>query len=118
VLIGGLSASYYHEELVRLPFVDFVMRGDSTEEPVRQLIFELYYPAGAEFFGRIAPYTVSTCSSGSENGCDRSSRRSAVSRSRQPRLRTTVVRLPAVLPFARGSPSRVPARPLAADPLV
>lgn len=38
VLMGGLSASYYHEELVRYPFVDFVMRGDSTEEPVRQLL--------------------------------------------------------------------------------
>ena len=37
-LVGGLSASYYHEELVRYPFVDFVVRGDSTEEPVRQLL--------------------------------------------------------------------------------
>jgi B12-binding domain/radical SAM domain protein len=38
VLIGGLSASYYHEELIRYPFVDFVLRGDSTEEPTRQLL--------------------------------------------------------------------------------
>ena len=38
ILVGGLSASYYHEELVRYPFVDFVLRGDSTEEPVRQLL--------------------------------------------------------------------------------
>ena len=38
VLVGGLSASYYHEELVRHPAVDFVIRGDSTEEPVRQLL--------------------------------------------------------------------------------
>jgi B12-binding domain/radical SAM domain protein len=38
VLIGGLSASYYHEELVRYADVDFVIRGDSTEEPVRQLL--------------------------------------------------------------------------------
>jgi B12-binding domain/radical SAM domain protein len=38
VLFGGLSASYYHEELVDYPFVDFVIRGDSTEEPVRQLL--------------------------------------------------------------------------------
>jgi B12-binding domain/radical SAM domain protein len=38
ILMGGLSASYYHEELVRYPFVDFVIRGDSTEEPVRQLL--------------------------------------------------------------------------------
>ncbi len=38
VLLGGLSSSYYHEELVRLPYVDFVLRGDSTEEPARQLL--------------------------------------------------------------------------------
>ena len=38
VLIGGLSASYYHEELIRYPFVDFVLRGDSVEEPARQLL--------------------------------------------------------------------------------
>jgi B12-binding domain/radical SAM domain protein len=37
-LVGGLSASYYHEELIRYPFVDFVLRGDSTEEPARQLL--------------------------------------------------------------------------------
>jgi len=37
-LVGGLSASYYHDELVRSPFVDFVLRGDSTEEPARQLL--------------------------------------------------------------------------------
>jgi B12-binding domain/radical SAM domain protein len=38
VLVGGLSASYYHEELVRHADIDFVIRGDSTEEPVRQLL--------------------------------------------------------------------------------
>ncbi len=38
VLMGGLSATYYHEELVRYPSVDFVLRGDSTEEPCRQLL--------------------------------------------------------------------------------
>lgn len=38
VLMGGLSASYYHEELIQYPFVDFVIRGDSTEEPIRQLM--------------------------------------------------------------------------------
>lgn len=38
VLFGGLSASYYHDELIRYPFVDYVIRGDSTEEPVRQLL--------------------------------------------------------------------------------
>jgi B12-binding domain/radical SAM domain protein len=38
VLVGGLSASYYHDELIRNPAVDFVLRGDSTEEPARQLL--------------------------------------------------------------------------------
>jgi B12-binding domain/radical SAM domain protein len=38
VVMGGLSASYYHEELIGYPFVDFVLRGDSTEEPMRQLL--------------------------------------------------------------------------------
>lgn len=33
VQMGGFSASYYHEELIRYPEVDFVMRGDSTEIP-------------------------------------------------------------------------------------
>ena len=41
VLYGGLSSSYYHEELIRYPFVDFVIRGDSTEEPCRQLLSAL-----------------------------------------------------------------------------
>jgi len=40
-LLGGLSSSYYHEELIRYPFVDFVLRGDSTEEPCRQLLHAL-----------------------------------------------------------------------------
>ncbi len=38
VLMGGLSASYFHEELARHPDVDFVVRGDSTEEPVLALV--------------------------------------------------------------------------------
>jgi len=38
VIFGGLSASYYHEELVTYPCVDYVLRGDSTEEPLRALI--------------------------------------------------------------------------------
>ncbi len=41
VLFGGLSSSYYHKELIRYPFVDFVLRGDSTEEPCRQLLSAL-----------------------------------------------------------------------------
>ena len=38
VILGGFSASYYHEELMTFPQVDYVLRGDSTEEPLRQLI--------------------------------------------------------------------------------
>ncbi|HEY6959254.1 MAG TPA: TIGR04190 family B12-binding domain/radical SAM domain protein [Candidatus Limnocylindria bacterium] len=38
VLIGGLSASYFHDELMREPAIDFVIAGDSTEEPCRQLL--------------------------------------------------------------------------------
>jgi B12-binding domain/radical SAM domain protein len=39
VILGGLSATYYHEEILRqYPFVDFVMRGDSTENPLLQLL--------------------------------------------------------------------------------
>ncbi|HLN62135.1 MAG TPA: TIGR04190 family B12-binding domain/radical SAM domain protein [Symbiobacteriaceae bacterium] len=41
VLMGGLSASYYHEELIASPYVDFVIRGDSTEEPVLDLVRRL-----------------------------------------------------------------------------
>ncbi len=38
VVIGGFSASYYYEELLEYPEVDYVLRGDSTEEPLRQLM--------------------------------------------------------------------------------
>ena len=39
VILGGLSATYYHEEILRqYPFIDFVLRGDSTEKPLVQLL--------------------------------------------------------------------------------
>ncbi len=38
VIFGGLSATYYHEQLIVYPQVDYVIRGDSTEEPLRQLL--------------------------------------------------------------------------------
>jgi B12-binding domain/radical SAM domain protein len=38
VMFGGFSSTYFHEELVRRPEVDFVVRGDSTEVPVLQLM--------------------------------------------------------------------------------
>jgi B12-binding domain/radical SAM domain protein len=41
VIFGGYSSSYFHEELIQYPQVDFVLRGDSTEEPLRQLLLSL-----------------------------------------------------------------------------
>ncbi|MFB0546529.1 MAG: TIGR04190 family B12-binding domain/radical SAM domain protein [Anaerolineae bacterium] len=38
VILGGFSASYFHEELMGYPQVDYVVRGDSTEEPVHELM--------------------------------------------------------------------------------
>jgi B12-binding domain/radical SAM domain protein len=39
VILGGLSATYYHEEILgQYPFIDFVIRGDSTEKPLLQLL--------------------------------------------------------------------------------
>ena len=39
VIFGGFSSTYFHEELLeRYGSVDFVVRGDSTEEPLRLLM--------------------------------------------------------------------------------
>ncbi|MFW6017546.1 MAG: TIGR04190 family B12-binding domain/radical SAM domain protein [Halapricum sp.] len=38
VIFGGLSSTYYHEELIEYPSVDYVLRGDSTEEPMERLV--------------------------------------------------------------------------------
>jgi len=39
VLFGGLSSTYYHEDLIQnYPFIDYVIRGDSTEEPMCGLL--------------------------------------------------------------------------------
>ncbi|GAG88544.1 unnamed protein product [marine sediment metagenome] len=38
VVFGGFSSSYYYQELLQYPEVDYVLRGDSTEEPLRQLM--------------------------------------------------------------------------------
>lgn len=38
IIFGGFSASYYHRELIEYPQVDYVLRGDSAEEPLRQLL--------------------------------------------------------------------------------
>lgn len=38
VIFGGFSSSYFYKELLELPEIDYVLRGDSTEEPFRQLM--------------------------------------------------------------------------------
>ncbi len=38
VIFGGLSSSYYHQELMQYAQVDYVIRGDSAEEPLRNLL--------------------------------------------------------------------------------
>jgi B12-binding domain/radical SAM domain protein len=47
VMFGGFSSTYYHEELVQRPEVDYVVRGDSTEVPVLQLMQYLAGRRGA-----------------------------------------------------------------------
>ena len=38
VIFGGLSSTYFHEELITYDAVDYVVRGDSTEEPITRLM--------------------------------------------------------------------------------
>lgn len=38
VMFGGISSTYYAQELIRYPFVDMVMRGYNTLEPTRQML--------------------------------------------------------------------------------
>jgi B12-binding domain/radical SAM domain protein len=38
IVFGGFSSTYFYKELIQYPEVDCVMRGDSTEEPLRQLM--------------------------------------------------------------------------------
>lgn len=44
VIFGGFSSSYFHQELIRYPQVDFIVRGDSTEYPL--LLLMQYLRAG------------------------------------------------------------------------
>jgi B12-binding domain/radical SAM domain protein len=41
VIMGGLSSTYFHRELIAYPQVDYVLRGDSTEPPLHQLLLAL-----------------------------------------------------------------------------
>jgi clorobiocin biosynthesis protein CloN6 len=38
VLFGGISSTYYADELIRYPFIDMVMRGYDTHEPMAELL--------------------------------------------------------------------------------
>ena len=38
VVMGGYSSTYFHEELIHYPQVDLVMRGDSTEVPMAEMM--------------------------------------------------------------------------------
>ena len=39
IILGGLSATYYHREIIAdYPQVDYILRGDSTEEPLLRLM--------------------------------------------------------------------------------
>jgi len=38
VIFGGLSSTYFHEDLIEYPSIDYVVRGDSTEKPVADLV--------------------------------------------------------------------------------
>jgi clorobiocin biosynthesis protein CloN6 len=38
VLFGGISSTYYARELIRYPFIDMVMRGYDTHEPMTELL--------------------------------------------------------------------------------
>ncbi len=44
VIFGGFSSSFYHQELAARPEVDFVLRGDSTEEPLHLLMQHIASP--------------------------------------------------------------------------
>lgn len=47
IIFGGLSASIFHEELIAYDCVDYVLRGDSTEEPFRRLMERIVRAAKA-----------------------------------------------------------------------
>jgi B12-binding domain/radical SAM domain protein len=38
LIFGGFSSTYFYKELLEYPEIDYVLRGDSTEEPFRRLL--------------------------------------------------------------------------------
>jgi clorobiocin biosynthesis protein CloN6 len=41
IVFGGISATYYADELIQYPFIDMVMRGYDTHEPMTKLLSEI-----------------------------------------------------------------------------
>ena len=54
VIFGGFSSTYFHDELIRYPAVDYIIRGDSTELPL--LVLMQYIVSGGAL--RPAPSSV------------------------------------------------------------
>lgn len=48
-IFGGYSATYFHEEIIKYPQVDYILKGDSTEEPLRQLLEAIKHKAKPDF---------------------------------------------------------------------
>ena len=48
IIFGGLSSSFFYEELIGYRQVDFVVRGDSTEEPMLKLMKAIKGRQGVE----------------------------------------------------------------------
>jgi len=48
VIMGGLSSTYFHQELINYPQVDYILRGDSTELPLHQLLVALQSGEGVD----------------------------------------------------------------------
>jgi len=60
VMFGGFSSTYFHDELVGRPEIDFVVRGDSTEVPVLRLMEHLTGRPGAPALAEVPNLTWQT----------------------------------------------------------
>jgi len=58
-----VSSSYFHEELIGYPQVDFVLRGDSTEPPLHQLLVALRDGAPLDRIPNLTGRTRARCGS-------------------------------------------------------
>ena len=47
IIFGGFSSTFFHEELAARPEADYVVRGDSTEEPMRLLMRHITTQGGS-----------------------------------------------------------------------